>query len=47
MGEIVREEGGDHQLQEHPGAGMEQPQQVCHRKATPWPLHVRLAEGLL
>jgi hypothetical protein len=44
LGEIVRE-GGDHPRQEHPGAGMEQPQQVCHRNAAPRPWHVRLAEG--
>jgi hypothetical protein len=47
LGEIVREERGDDQLQEHPGAGMEQPKHVCHRKAAPRSLHVRLAEGVL
>jgi hypothetical protein len=47
LGEIVREEGGDDPRQEHPGAGMEQPQQVCHRNATPRPLLGRLAERAL
>jgi hypothetical protein len=38
LGEIVGEEGRDHQLQEHTGARMEQPQEVRHGKATPRPL---------
>ena len=47
LGEIVGEEGCDHQLQEHTGAGVEQPQEVRHGKAAPRPLLCRLAEGLL
>ena len=44
LGEIVGEEGRDDPLQEHPGAGMEEPQEVGHGKATPRPLLGRLAE---
>lgn len=47
LGAIVGEEGGDDQLQEHPSARMEQPQEVHHGKAAPQPLHRRLAEGVL
>ena len=47
LGEIVGEEGRDDQLQEHPGARMEQPQEVRHGKAAPRPLLRRLAERLL
>jgi hypothetical protein len=47
VSEIVGDEGRDHQLQEHPGAGVEQPQEVGHRKAAPRPLHYRLAERVL
>jgi hypothetical protein len=47
VGEIVGEEGRDHQLEEHTGAGMEQPQQPGDRKATPRPLLRRLATCFL
>jgi hypothetical protein len=47
LGEIVREEGRDDQLQEHTGARMEQPQEVCHGKAAPGALFRRLPERLL
>ena len=47
LGEIVSQEGRDDQLQEHPSARMEQPQEVGHGKAAPRPLHGRLAEGVL
>ena len=46
-GEIVGEEGRDHQLQEHTGARMEQPQQPRHGEAAPRPLLRRLAERVL
>jgi hypothetical protein len=39
LGEIVGEEGRDHQLQERTGAGMEQPEEMCHGKAAPRPLY--------
>ena len=47
LGQVVGEEGCDHQLQEHPGARMKEPQQPRHGKAAPRPLYVRLAEGAL
>lgn len=47
LGEIVGQEGRDDQLEEHTGAGMEQPQEVCHGEAAPRPLPRRLAEGIL
>ena len=47
LGEIVREEGRDDQLEEHTGAGMEQPQEVRHGKAAPQSLLGRLAERIL
>jgi hypothetical protein len=47
LGEIVGEEGRGHQLQEHPGARMKQPQEPRDGKTAPRPLHVRLAEGVL
>jgi hypothetical protein len=43
--EIVGEERSHHQLQEHPSAGMEQPQETGHREAAPRSLRRRLAEG--
>ncbi len=46
-GEIVGEQGRDHQLQEQARAGVEQPQEVGHRKPAPRPLHCRLAERVL
>jgi hypothetical protein len=46
-GEIVGEEGGNHQLQEHTGAGMEQAQEPRHGEAAPRPLLRRLAKRLL
>jgi hypothetical protein len=46
-GEIVGEEGRDHQLQEHTGARMEQPQEPGDRKAAPRPLLCWLAERVL
>jgi hypothetical protein len=47
VGEIVSQEGRDHQLQEESPARMEQPQEVRHGKATPRPLLCRLAERVL
>jgi hypothetical protein len=47
VGQVVGEEGCDDQLQEHPGARMEEPQKVRHGKATPRPLLGRLAERVL
>jgi hypothetical protein len=47
VGQVVGQEGCDDQLEEHPGARMEQPQEVRHGKAAPRPLHVWLAERLL
>jgi hypothetical protein len=47
LGEVVGEEGRDHQLQEHPGARMEEPQEVSHGNAAPRPLLCRLAERVL
>jgi hypothetical protein len=47
VSEIVGEERGDHQLQEHTGAGVEQPQEPGHGKAAPGLLFRRLAEGVL
>jgi hypothetical protein len=44
---IVAAQGGDHQLQEHSGAGMAQPQESRHGTAAARPLHVRLAEAVL
>ena len=44
LGEIVGEEGRDHPRQEHPGARMEQPQEVGHAEATSRPLPWRLTE---
>ena len=38
VGQVVGQEGCDHELQEHPGARMEQPQEMRHRNAAPWPL---------
>jgi hypothetical protein len=47
LGEIVGEEGRDHKLEEHTGAGMEEPQQPGDGKAAPRPLLRRLAERFL
>jgi hypothetical protein len=47
LGEIVGEEGRGDELEEHTGAGMEQPQEPSHGEATPRPLPRRLAERLL
>ena len=47
VGQIVREQGRDHKLEEESGAGMEEPQEPRHGNAAPRPLHVRLAEGIL
>jgi hypothetical protein len=47
QGQVMGEEGRDHQLQEESGTRVEQAQQPYHGKATPWPLHRRLAERLL
>jgi len=47
LGEIMGEEGRDDQLQEHTGARMEQPQEVCYREPAPRPLLCRLAERVL
>ena len=47
LGEIMGEEGCDDQLQEHTGARMEEPQEVCHGNAAPRPLLRRLAERVL
>src|SRR4030095_10851544 len=47
LGQIVGEEGGDDQLQEHTSACMEQPQEPSDGKATPRPLLRRLPERLL
>jgi hypothetical protein len=47
LGEIMGEEGRDHELQEESGAGMEQPQQPRHGKAAPRPLLCRLAQCFL
>jgi hypothetical protein len=47
LGQVMGEEGRHHQLQEYTRAGMEQPQEVGHGEAAPWPLHGRLAERLL
>jgi hypothetical protein len=47
LGKIVGQEGCNHPLQEQARAGVEQPQKVCHGKATPRPLLRRLTEGLL
>jgi hypothetical protein len=47
LGKIMGEEGGDHQLQEHPSARMKASQPPRHGKATPQPWHVRLAKGVL
>ena len=46
-GQIVGQEGRDHQLQEHTGARMEQPQEPGDGKAAPRPLLRRLAERVL
>jgi hypothetical protein len=46
-GEIVGEERRDHPLQEHPGAGMKQPQEPGDGKASPWPRLRRLAAHAL
>jgi hypothetical protein len=35
---VVGQEGRDHELPEHPSAGMEQPQEVRHGNAAPLPL---------
>jgi hypothetical protein len=43
-GEIVGEEGRNHQLQKHTGARVEQPQEPSDGKAAPRPLLRRLAE---
>ena len=47
LGEIVREAGGDHALQEEPGARRAEPQEPRHGTAAPGPLHVGLAARLL
>jgi hypothetical protein len=47
VGEIVSEEGRDHELQEQAGARMKEPQQPRHEKAAPRPLRRRLAEPVL
>jgi hypothetical protein len=47
LGQIVGEEGCDHQLEEQARAGVEQPQEVCHGNAAPRPLLRRLTEGVL
>jgi hypothetical protein len=46
-GQIVGEERRDHELQEHTGPRMEQPQEPGNGKAAPRPLLRRLAERLL
>jgi hypothetical protein len=46
-GQIVGEEGRDHELQEHPGPRMEQSPQSRHGKAAPRPLLRWLAERFL
>jgi hypothetical protein len=46
-GEIVGQEGRDHQLQEHPGARMEQPQEPGDGQAASRPRLRRLAERVL
>ena len=47
LSEIVSQEGRDHPRQEHPGARMEQPQEVCHGNAAPGPLRCRLTARVL
>jgi hypothetical protein len=47
LGEVVGEEGRDHQREEHTGARMEQPQKMRHGKAAPRPLLRRLAKRVL
>jgi hypothetical protein len=47
VGQIVREEGRDHELQEESGARMEEPQEPRPGKAAPRLLHRGLPERLL
>jgi hypothetical protein len=47
VGEIVGEEGRDHQLEEQARVSMKQPQQARHGKAAPGPLYRRLTKCLL
>jgi hypothetical protein len=47
LGAIVRQEGRDDQLEEHPGARMEQPQEVGHGNAAPQSRRCRLAKRVL
>jgi hypothetical protein len=46
-GQVMGEEGRDDELQEHPGARLEQPQEPGHGEAAPGPLPYRRAERLL
>jgi hypothetical protein len=45
--QVVGEERRDHQLEEHPAAGMEEPQEPGDGNAAPRPLRRRLAKRLL
>ena len=47
LSQVMREEGRDDQLQEHPRARMEEPQQPGDGNAAPGALHCRLAERVL
>jgi hypothetical protein len=44
---IVSDEGRDHPRQEHPGAGMEQPEEPRDGNAAPRPLYRRLTKCVL
>jgi hypothetical protein len=47
VGQVMGQQGCDDQLEEHPGARMEEPQEVRQGNAAPQPLLGRLAECLL